>query len=95
MKYVIVYDGEIIDYAENTKDACQLVKEYRMAFKSGINEVNKMEFIKDVLSRKMSLKQVCKKYEITIDDILERYQQERSKFTDEQIEVIMNEVYYQ
>ena len=35
MKYVIVYDGEIIDYAENTKDACQLVKEYRMAFKSG------------------------------------------------------------
>jgi hypothetical protein len=61
----------------------------------GINEVNKMEFIKDVLSRKMSLKQVCKKYDITIDDILERYQQERSKFTDEQIEVIMNEVYYQ
>nr|DAX87346.1 MAG TPA: Translation initiation factor IF-2, N-terminal region [Caudoviricetes sp.] len=54
-----------------------------------------MEFIKDVLSRKMSLKQVCKKYDITIDDILERYQQERSKFTDEQIEVIMNEVYYQ
>lgn len=54
-----------------------------------------MEFIKDVLSRKMSLKQVCKKYDITIDDILGRYQQERSKFTDEQIEVIMNEVYYQ
>jgi hypothetical protein len=54
-----------------------------------------MEFIKDVLSRKMSLKQVCKKYDITIDDILERYQQERSKFTDEQIEVIMDEVYYQ
>lgn len=54
-----------------------------------------MEFIKDALSRKMSLKQVCKKYDITIDDVLERYQQERSKFTDEQIEVIMNEVYYQ
>lgn len=60
----------------------------------GINEVNKIEFIKDVLSRKMSFKQVCKKYDITIDDILERYHQERSKFTDEQIEVIMNEVYY-
>jgi len=54
-----------------------------------------MEFIKDVLSRKMSLKQVCKKYDITIDDILERYHQERAKLTDEQIEVIMNEVYYQ
>ena len=54
-----------------------------------------MEFVKDVLSRKMSLKQVCKKYDITIDDILERYHQERAKLTDEQIEVIMNEVYYQ
>lgn len=54
-----------------------------------------MEFIKDVLSRKMSLKQVCKKYDITIDDILERYHQERAKLTYEQIEVIMNEVYYQ
>lgn len=53
-----------------------------------------MEFIKDVLSRKMSLKQVCKKNDITIDDILERYHQERAKLTDEQIEVIMNEVYY-
>lgn len=35
MKYVIIYEGEIIDYAENTEDACELVKEYRMAFKSG------------------------------------------------------------
>lgn len=35
MKYVIIYKGEIIDYAENTEDACELVKEYRMAFKSG------------------------------------------------------------
>lgn len=54
-----------------------------------------MEFIKDVLNREMSLKQVCKKYDIAMDDILERYHQERAKFTDEQIEVIMNEVYYQ
>lgn len=53
-----------------------------------------MEFIKDVLNRSMSLKQVCQKYDITMDDILERYHQERAKFTDEQIEVIMNEVYY-
>lgn len=53
-----------------------------------------MEFVKDILSRSMSLKQVCEKYDIAIDDILERYRQERAKFTDEQIEVIMNEVYY-
>lgn len=31
--YVIIYNGEIIDSAENTYDACELVKEYRMAFK--------------------------------------------------------------
>lgn len=54
-----------------------------------------MEFIKDILSREMSLKQVCQKYDIGMNDILERYHQERAKFTDEQIEVIMNEVYYQ
>lgn len=53
-----------------------------------------MEFIRDVLSRKMTLKQVCEKYDIAIDDILERYHEERAKFTDEQIEVIMDEVYY-
>lgn len=32
--YVIIYNGEIIDSAENTYDDCELVKEYRMAFKS-------------------------------------------------------------
>ena len=32
--YVIIYDGEIIDSAENTYEVCELVKEYRMAFKS-------------------------------------------------------------
>ena len=53
-----------------------------------------MEFIRDILSRSMSLKQVCQKYDIAMNDILERYHQERSKFTDEQIERIMNDVYY-
>lgn len=32
--YEIIYNGEVIDYAENTEDAVELVKEYRMAFKS-------------------------------------------------------------
>lgn len=34
MKYIIIYNGEIIDEAANTYDAVELVKEYRMAFKS-------------------------------------------------------------
>lgn len=34
MKYVIIYNGKIIDEAANTYDAVELVKEYRMAFKS-------------------------------------------------------------
>ena len=53
-----------------------------------------MEFIKDVLSRKMSLKQVCQKYNIAMDDILERYHEERAKYTDEEIAQVMNDVYY-
>ena len=33
--YEIIYNGEVIDYAATTYDAVELVKEYRMAFKSG------------------------------------------------------------
>ena len=56
--------------------------------------INKMEFIKDCLSRKMSLRDVATKYGITLDDVLDRYCRERSKFTDAEIEAIMYEVYY-
>lgn len=35
MKYEITYNGEVIDYADDDYTACELVKEYRMAFKSG------------------------------------------------------------
>lgn len=53
-----------------------------------------MDFIRDCLSRKMSLRAVATKYGITLDDVIERYHQERTKFTDEQIEQIIYEVYY-
>lgn len=32
--YEIIYNNEVIDTAETTKEACELVKEYRAAFKS-------------------------------------------------------------
>lgn len=32
--YEIIYNGEVIDCCDNTYDACELVKEYRIAFKS-------------------------------------------------------------
>lgn len=32
--YEIIYNKEVIDTAKNTYEACDLVKEYRMAFKS-------------------------------------------------------------
>lgn len=51
-------------------------------------------FVKDVLSREMSLKQVCKKYNVAMDDVLERYHMERAKYTEDEIQQIMNEVYY-
>lgn len=53
-----------------------------------------MEFIKDVLSRDMKLKDVCTKYGVAMDDILERYHEERSKYTDDEIEEVMKDVYY-
>lgn len=51
-------------------------------------------FVKDVLSREMSLKQVCQKYNVAMDDVLERYHIERAKYTEDEIQQIMNEVYY-
>lgn len=33
--YVIIYDGQIIDTADSTYEAVELVKVYRAAFKSG------------------------------------------------------------
>lgn len=53
-----------------------------------------MEFIKDCLSRNMSLHTVANKYGITIDDVIQKYHEEREKYTDAEIEAIVNEVYY-
>lgn len=34
MIYEIIYNNEVIDTATDTYEACKLVKEYRIAFKS-------------------------------------------------------------
>lgn len=34
MIYEIIYNNEVIDTATGTYEACELVKEYRIAFKS-------------------------------------------------------------
>lgn len=53
-----------------------------------------MEFIKDCLSRNMSLRAVATKWGITLDDVITKYHEERDKYADEEIEEIVNEVYY-
>lgn len=53
-----------------------------------------MEFIKDCLSRHMSLRDVATKWGITLNDVLTKYHEEREKYTDAEIEAIINEVYY-
>lgn len=53
-----------------------------------------MEFVQDCLSRHMTLRQVADKYGITLDDVVDKYHEERSKLTEEQVERIMQDVYY-
>lgn len=53
-----------------------------------------MEFIKDCLNRKITLREVATKWGITLDEVMDKYHDERSKFTDTEIEQAMNEVYY-
>lgn len=53
-----------------------------------------MEFITDCLNRKMTLREVASKWGITLDEVMDKYHEERSKCSEQEIEVIMNEVYY-
>lgn len=53
-----------------------------------------MEFIKDCLNRKLTLREVASKWNITLDDVIDKYHEERSKYTDEEIEEVMRDVYY-
>lgn len=53
-----------------------------------------MEFITDCLNRKMTLREVANKWGITLDEVMDKYHEERSKYTDEQIEEVMANVYY-
>lgn len=51
-----------------------------------------MEFIKDCLSRNMSLRDIEKKYGVT--DVLCEYQKRKQMYSHEQINQVMEEVYY-
>ena len=50
-----------------------------------------MEFVKDCLNVKMTLQDVATKYGMTMDELVERYQQERAKYTDAEFNKIMSE----
>lgn len=51
-----------------------------------------MNFIKDCLSRNMSLHEIETKYGVT--DVLGEYQKRKQMYSQEQINDIMEEVYY-
>lgn len=51
-----------------------------------------MEFIKDCLSRNMSLRDIEKKYGVT--DVFGEYQKRKQMYSHEQINQVMEEVYY-
>lgn len=52
------------------------------------------QFIIDCLDRKMSLRDVATKYGITLDEVMDKYHEERSKYTDDEIDEVMKRVYY-
>lgn len=53
-----------------------------------------MEFIKDCLSRELTLLQVACKWNISIDEVLPKYLEEKAKYTQDEIDKVMEEVYY-
>lgn len=51
-------------------------------------------FIKDCLSRRMNLSDIAVKWNIDIDDVLTKYLEEKAKYTQDEINQVMEEVYY-
>ena len=51
-----------------------------------------MQFIKDCLSRNMSLRDIEKKYHVT--DVLDEYRKRKQMYSQEEINKIMEVVYY-
>lgn len=51
-----------------------------------------MEFIKDCLSRNMSLRDIEKKYGVM--DVLGEYQKRKQMYSQEQINQVIEEIYY-
>lgn len=51
-------------------------------------------FIVTCLSRCFSIKQICKIFNVDVNDLLDKYHEERSKYSDEEVEKILDEVYY-
>lgn len=54
-----------------------------------------MEFIKDCLSRSMSMLDIAIKYDIDIEEILPTYMTYKEAYTQEELDNIMKEVYYE
>ena len=52
------------------------------------------EFMRDCLSRTMSLNDVAIKYDIELEDVLPTYMAYKEKYEQEEIDNIMEEVYY-
>lgn len=52
------------------------------------------QFVRDCISREMSLRDVAKKYHMKIEDVYQQFQQARMRYTKEEIEAIIDEVYY-
>ena len=53
-----------------------------------------MEFVRDCLDRNMSMLDIATKYGIEIEDIVPTYYMYKEKYTQEQIDATMEEVYY-
>lgn len=53
-----------------------------------------MNFVKDMLDRHLSLKDVSTKYNIAEEDLLNEYLKQKQKYTKIEIKNFMKEVYY-
>ena len=53
-----------------------------------------MNFIKDVLNRNNSLKDVCTKWNVSEEELMSEYLKHKQQYTQSEIDEVMKEVYY-
>lgn len=88
-------DNVLLTFNGKTQTMMQWAEELGVCYETMRRKRNLDDyFIIACVSRFFSIKRICKTFNIDQNELLDKYHNVRSKYTDKEVEQIMNEVYY-